>query len=186
MIKINLVPSKEKKRQQEYILMLVGAVIALFLAAVLFWFYMQRVETKRDLNVQIKKVDDESKSYQDKIAEVMTFQDTEAKLEATNKNIKDIQLAQKKVIYTLDQAAISLPNGVWLTMVSQGSDPSSFVIDGYSFSLPEVKSYYETLTKIPGLSKDATLELKNVTAAVGNNKQIVQFEIATKATDVEQ
>jgi cell division protein FtsL len=70
MIKINLVPLKEKKKQQEYIFILAGVAIAVVLASGMFWIYIQKIQTKRDLNIQIKKVEDESKGYEEKIAEV--------------------------------------------------------------------------------------------------------------------
>jgi type IV pilus assembly protein PilN len=186
MIKINLVPLKEKKRQQEYVFMLIGAVVVVVLASGMFWFYIQKVQVKRDLNVRIKKVEEESKGYEEKIAEVTAFQDTEAKLEAANKNIKDVQTAQKRVLFVLDQVAINLPDGVWLTFFGQAEkDPASFVMDGYSFSLGAIKEYYDTLSKTQGLAKDTSLEIKSVAASAGNNKQIVQFEITTKATDTD-
>ncbi len=187
MIKINLVPLKEKKRQQEYVFLLMGVAVSVVLASGMFWFYIQKIQTKRDLNVQIKKVDEESKGYEEKIAEVAAFQDVEAKLETAKKSIKDVQLAQKRVVYFLDQVALNLPDGVWLIAINQGDekDGTGFIIDGYSFSLSSIKSYYDVLTRVPGLSKDATLEIKNMATAIGNNKQIIQFEIVTKATDTD-
>lgn len=185
MIKINLVPLKEKKKQQEYIFILVGGLIVVVLAAGMFWFYIQKIQIKRNLNVKIKKVEDESKGYAEKIAEIEAFQQTEAKLDEANKNINDVQLVQKKVIFVLDQIALNLPDGIWINGITEGSgkDPSSFAVDGYSFSLNAVKDYFNTLTKTEGLAKDATLEIKNISALVGHNKQIVQFEIITKAMD---
>ena len=185
MIKINLVPLKEKKKQQEYIFILMGVVISIVLASGMFWVYIQKIQTKRDLNVQIKKVEDESKSYEEKIAEMNAFEETQKKLDAANKNIKDIQTVQKKVVFVLDQLASNLPSGVWLTAITQGGnkDANSFIVDGCAFSLSSVKEYFAALIKTEGLSKDATLEIRNMMATIGNNKQIVQFEIITKAVD---
>ena len=183
MIKINLVPLKEKKKQQEYIFILAGVAIAVVLASGMFWVYIQKIQAKRDLNIQIKKVEDESKSYEEKIAEVNAFEETQKRLDAANKNIKDVQTVQKKVVFVLDQLAINLPNGVWLTAVTQQNDAGSFLVAGCAFSLSSVKEYYNTLIKTEGLSKDASLEIKNISAAIGNNKQIIQFEIVTKALD---
>jgi type IV pilus assembly protein PilN len=194
MIKINLVPLKEKKKQQEYIFVLLGAVITIFLASGMFWIYIQKIQAKRDLNVQIKRVEDESKGYQDRIAEITAFQDTETRLDAANKNINDIQLVQKKVVFVLDQLANNLPDGVWITSITQGAkkDADSFVVDGCAFTLDGVKEYFDGLVKTQGLSKDATLEIKSIVGAnlqvlgnstVGKNRQIIQFEITTKAVD---
>jgi Tfp pilus assembly protein PilN len=193
MIKINLVPLKEKKKQQEYIFVLLGAVIAIVLATGMFWIYIQKIQTKRNVNVQIKKVEDESKGYEEKIAEITAFQDTEKRLDAANKNINDVQLVQKKVVFILDQLANNLPDDVWLTSINQNGkkDADSFVVDGCAFTLNDVKEYFDSLAKTQGLSKDATLVIKSVVGAVqagnstvGKNKQIIQFEIITKTVDV--
>ena len=195
MIKINLVPLKEKKKQQEYVFVLLGAIVTIFLASGMFWVYIQKIQAKRDLNVQIKRVEDESKGYEERIAEITAFQDTEKRLDAANKNINDVQLVQKKVVFALDQLANNLPDGVWLTSITQNGkkDADSFVVDGCAFTLNAVNEYFDGLVKTQGLSKDATLEIKSVVAGnvqmlgnstVGKNKEIIQFEIITKAVDV--
>jgi type IV pilus assembly protein PilN len=197
MIKINLVPLKEKKKQQEYIFVLLGAVITVFLASGMFWIYIQKIQAKRDLNIQIKRVEDESKGYEERIAEITAFQDTEKRLDAANKNINDVQLIQKKVVFVLDQLANNLPDGVWITSITQGAkkDADSFVVDGCAFTLNSVKEYFDGLVKTQGLSKDASVVIKSIVGGslpasgnltVGKNRQIVQFEITTKAVDVAQ
>lgn len=185
MIKINLVPLKEKKKQQEYIFILFGGLVAIVLASGMFWFYIQKIEAKRDLTVKIKKVEDESKGYEEKIAEVTTFEQTQATLDGVLKTIKDIQLVQRKSVFVLDQVALNLPNGISITAITQGvgKDPAAFAIDGFAFSLSAVKDYFNVLSKVDGLSRDASLELKNISASAAGNKQVIQFEIVTKATD---
>lgn len=193
MIKINLVPLKEKKKQQEYIFILLGAVIVVFLVSGMFWIYIQKIQAKRDLNVQIKRVEDESKGYEERIAEITAFQDTEKRLDAANKNINDVQLVQKKIVFVLDQLANNLPSGVWITSITQGGkkDADSFAVDGCAFTLNDVKEYFDGLVKTQGLSKDAAVVIKSLfggvsasgNSTVGKNRQIVQFEITTKAVD---
>ena len=99
------------------------------------------------------------------------------------------------MVFVLDQLANNLPNGVWLTAIAQGSnkDADNFIVDGCAFSLGEVNEYYNGLLKTSGLSKDASLEIKSIVSsgnitmagnsAVGKNKQIIIFEIITKAVD---
>src|SRR5258708_33082454 len=106
MIKINLVPLKEKKKQQEFIIIFFASIISAVLALGMFWIYIQRVQVKRDLNTQIKQVDDESKIYQEKITEVKDIQSKEANLEVLKKNIKGIQEVQRKVMAAADQLAV--------------------------------------------------------------------------------
>jgi Tfp pilus assembly protein PilN len=185
MIKVNLVPLKEKKKQQEFVIIFFVSIISAVLAFGMIWIYLQRVQVKRDLNAQIKQVDEESKAYQDKIAEIKDLQAKEANLESTKKNIKSIQEVQRKVIFALDQLAVNLPMGVWLTSIGQGADKDSnkFTVAGYSLSMPALRSYMTALQQNKGFLKDTTFDIKSVLASIGGNKQAIQFEMSIKVAD---
>jgi len=185
MIKINLVPLKEKKKQQEFIIIFFASVISAVLALGMFWVYIQRVQVKGDLNAQIKRVDDESKGYQEKINEVKDLQAKEANLETLKKNIKNIQEVQRKVVVAIDQLALNLPEGIWLTSIVEGTekDSNKFTIAGYAYSISNLKSYLSSLQKIGSLFKETSMDVKNITASVGVNKQMIQFEIITRVAD---
>lgn len=186
MIKINLVPVKEKKKRKEFLILFFVAVFFLVIALGMFWIYVQRIRVKSDLKREIGQIEEESKGYQEKINEIKDLENKEAGLEAFKKTIKGISGTQRNVIVGIDQLALALPAGVWLTSLSQGkgADSDKFVLAGYSFSQAGLRSYLETLQKPGGLLKDATLDVKNFSAAVGNNKQIQQFEITARVMEL--
>jgi hypothetical protein len=78
-----------------------------------------------------------------------------------------------------------LPTGIWYSGISQGkgADSNKFIVDGYAFSPYILKNYFSEIQKPGGLMKEPTLDLKNATAPVGNNKQVQQFEITIKVAD---
>lgn len=185
MIKINLIPVKEKKKRKEFMIVSFAIVIFVFIALGLFWIYVQRIKVKSDLNFQIKQIDEESKGYQEKINEVKELENKQASLEALKKTIKGISEVQRKVVVAIDQLAVNLPEGVWLTNIGQGltQDSNKFTVDGYAFTRSSLQNYYNALQKPGGSFRDSTLDIKNISASVGNNKQIIQFEIITKVAD---
>lgn len=185
MIKVNLIPLKEKKKQEEFVIVFFVSIFAAILALVMIWTYLQRVQVKRDLNAQIKQVDEESKAYQDKIAEIKDLQTKETNLEATKKNIKGVQEVQRKVLFVLDQLAANLPEGVWFNTITQGTDKDSnkFTVNGYSLSMPALQSYMTTLQQNKGFLKDTTFDIKSVLVTYGGNKQAIQFEMSIRVAD---
>jgi len=138
------------------------------------------------LKKEIARIEEESKGYSEKIAEMKELEKKEADLENFKKTIKGISEIQRKIIVGVDQLAMALPDGIWFTSFSQGkgTDSNKFVVNGYSFSISNLRSYFDAIQRSGGLLKDATLDVKEIGAAVGNNKRILQFEISAKVADL--
>jgi Tfp pilus assembly protein PilN len=185
MIKINLVPIKEKKKRKELLAFICIALVFAVLVLAMVWIYGKRLAVKNDLKKQIELVKEESKSYEEKIAEVKDLQNKEASLEAFKKTVKSITETQRKVVVAIDQLALILPDGVWFTGMTQGkgADANKFTVQGYAFTRLNLQDYFNALRKPNKFLKDVTFDIKNVSAAVGNNKQIHQFEISAKVAD---
>ncbi len=185
MIKINLVPVKEKKKRKEFLIGFLVVIVFAIIAMGLFWIYIQRVQVRSNLKSEISQIEEESKGYQDKINEVKDLQNKEASLDTFKKTIKSISETQRKIVVAFDQLALILPEGIWFTGINQGkgADTNKFIVDGYSFSLSALKKYFSDIQKPGGVMKEPTLDLKNVIAPVGLNKQVQQFEITIKVAD---
>ena|ERR1039457_190135 len=185
MIKINLVPVKEKKKRKEFLIGFFVVIVFVIIALGMFWIYIQRVQVRSNLKKEISQIEEESKGYADKIKEVNELKMKEESLEGFKKTVKSISETQRKVIVGIDQLALDLSNGVWFTSVTQGRDKDSnkFIVDGYAFSPSNIKSFFDTIQKPGGLLKEPTLDVKNFSAPIGNNKQIQQFEITAKVAE---
>jgi Tfp pilus assembly protein PilN len=184
MIKINLVPVKEKKRRKDFFayFCLGLAVVVVFL--IMAYIFAQRLSVANDLNKQIEDVKKESEGYQDKINEVKDLQTKEANVDTFKKTIKGISETQRKILVAIDQVALNLPDGVWLTNISQGqgNDTNKFTIQGYSFAETNLQLYVTNLQRPTGLLKEVTVDEKNSMAASGLNK-IHLFQIIFKILD---
>lgn len=184
-LKINLVPVKEKKKRKEILVVLCVAAVLLLVSLGMFWFYFNKQMTVRNLDKEIASIDEESKAYEEKIKEIKDLKAKEDSLDALKATIKGISEVQRKVIVAVDQAALNLPEGVWLTRISQGAgaDTNKFTLEGCSFTIAGLNNYLEALKKPGGKFKETTLEIRSITATVGNNKQVHQFVITTKVLD---
>jgi Tfp pilus assembly protein PilN len=183
MIKVNLLPVTEKKKRKQLIVIVFGVFVAVILLAILGWIYVGRLQVEKDLADQIKRVDQESQGYSDKIAEIKDLESKEASLDGFRKTLTGIYAVQKNVLFAFDQIASNLPNDIWITKVTQGQKPdeNKFIIDGYSFSNLSLQAYLNVLQKPGSGFSETVLDIKSISASVGNNKQIQQFEITTRA-----
>lgn len=181
MITINLVPVKERKKRKE--ILIIFSIASLFLVVVLImaYIYAQRLSVANNLSKQIAEVEKESEGYQDKINEVKELENKQTSVDAYKKTIKSISETQREILVAVDQIALNLPEGIWLTSILQGSG-NDFSIEGYSFSEEKVQNYALNLKRPTGLLKEVTIDEKNSMATVGKNK-IHQFQINFKVAD---
>lgn len=185
MITINLIPIKEKKRRKN---LMIGFGVAACISIVLMgmgWYLWGKIRTVRALEEEIKRVEEESKAYEDKIKEVKDLQAKEARLDSLKKTMAGIAETQRKMAVAVDQFALKLPDGVWLTALTQGdgADTNKFTVTGYAFTQAGLEAYYDGIRKPGGYLKDASLVIRNIAASVGQNRQIYQFEISARVKD---
>ena len=185
MIKINLIPIKEKKKQQEFVV-IVG--VALFFVAVamgMFLLYMQKRTVVNDLNRQIEEVKKESESYQDKINEIKDLQNKRDSLDAIKKTIQGISEIQRKVLAGVDQVAENIPDGIWITRIEQGrgNDSNKFIIQGLSVSGEVIDKYFSNLQRPGSLLKEVNFDEKNIAITYNTKFQLHQFEISFRVMD---
>lgn len=187
MIKINLVPVKEKKKRQEFFIIFCSVVLlALVLSGMLF-IYAKRKAVVNDINKQIVDVDKEAESYKKEEDEIDAFNAQKDGLEAIKKVMTGISEVQRKVLAAVDQLAITLPDGVWLTRIEEGrdKDANQFTIQGYAISVEKIKDYLSNLQRPGGLLKDAIFDEKNLASPLANNPTIKvhQFIISFRVAD---
>lgn len=186
MIKINLVPVKEKKKRQEFLIVF-GAValVAVVLSGMLL-IYAKRSAVVNDINKQITEVDKEAESYKKQEDEIDAFNAQKDSLEAIKKIITGISEVQRKVLAAVDQTALNLPDGVWLTRIEEGKDKDAnlFTVQGYAVSVPKIENYLSNLQRPGSLLKEVTYDEKNMAASIPNgNIKVHQFTISFRVAD---
>ncbi len=184
MIKINLVPVKEKKKRKEFFYIFWAVVFFISVGFSLFYIYVKKLAVVNDLNRQIEEVQKESAGYQDKINEIKDLQAKKDSLDAIKKTIQGISEIQRKVLAAVDQSAANLPDGVWLTRLAQssGNDANKFTLQGYATSMEQMKSYVSNLQRPGGLLKEVTFDEKTYSTSASNTI-LYQFEISFRVLD---
>jgi type IV pilus assembly protein PilN len=185
MIKINLVPVKEKKKRKELFIVFWVAILFIIIALGMTWIYVQRKAVETDLINQIAQVKEEAKKYEEKIREIKEVEENERKLEDFKKMVKGITETQRKVVAAIDQLALALPDGVWFKEITQGkeNDSNKFTIKGYAFSQVNLGNLMTKLQRNVGIFKEITLKIKSILTSVGSNRQIHEFEITVKVVE---
>ncbi len=146
MVKINLLPWREERRQQLtkefYVMLGISAGVALLLFALAFYFYNQSIEfqNKRNafLTAEIKKLDE-------KIAEIKELESKKAGLIARQQVIEELQASRTQMVHLFDELVKTIPNGVFLEKITQQGKVIS--LEGYSQSHSRVSDYMRKLEK---------------------------------------
>jgi Tfp pilus assembly protein PilN len=164
MIQINLLPIKEAKRRQQMFLVFYAGVSALMVLAVLGWFWWLQYQKVDELKQKIRKVEEESKGYEDKIREVKDLQAKEGALEGYRAAVISIYDDQKMVLSALDEIAVDVPSDIILDAIEQGRDKNekTFTIKGMSMTEAAIQTFVDRLNRPGGPLSKATVETINL------------------------
>jgi type IV pilus assembly protein PilN len=146
MVKINLLPWREERRQQLtqefYVMLGISAAVALLLFGLAFYFYNQSLEfqNKRNafLTTEITKLDAQ-------IAEIKELESKKAGLIARQQVIEELQASRTQMVHLFDELVKTIPNGVFLEKITQQGKVIS--VEGYSQSHSRVSDYMRKLDK---------------------------------------
>ncbi len=159
MVKINLLPWRDERRQQlnkEFLFILAsGAVLAVLGVAVTMWLYSQNIEfqSKRNafLKTEIAKLDRD-------IAEIRELEDKKAKLLSRKEVIEELQGKRTQMVHLFDELVKTIPNGVFLEKVKQQGN--TLTLEGYAQSHSRVSAYLRAIEKSRWLSKPEVQYIK--------------------------
>ncbi|MCX7544674.1 PilN domain-containing protein [Marinicella gelatinilytica] len=146
MVKINLLPWREERRQQLtkefYIMLGVSAGVALLLFALAFYFYNQSLEFQNKRNAFMTS---EIQVLDQKIAKIKELESKKAGLIARQQVIEELQASRTQMVHLFDELVKTIPNGVFLEKITQQGKTIS--LEGYSQSHSRVSDYMRKLDK---------------------------------------
>ena len=144
MVKINLLPWREERRQQLtkefFILLGVGVAIALAIVASVFWVYSNNIEFQESRNEKIRA---EISKLDEEIKEIETLERTRDRLLARKKVIEELQGNRTQMVHLFDELVKTIPNGVFLQNIKQNGQTIS--LEGYAQSHSRVSAYMREL-----------------------------------------
>jgi len=157
MVKINLLPWREERRQQLtkefYVLLGIGGVIAAAIVASILWVYSQNIEFQIKRNTRI---DDAVKVLDEKIKEIESLEKDRASLLARKRVIEELQANRTQMIHLFDELVKTIPNGVFIESIKQNGNVIS--LEGYAQSNSRVSAYMIRLKTSPWFKDPVNVE----------------------------
>ena len=161
MIRINLLPHREQKRQarqRQFVSLAIGlAVLALAVIGLVHVVIAARIENQNSRNAllrtEIAKLDEQIKEI-DKLRE-----QTQALL-ARKQIVETLQSNRTEAVHALDQLVRQLPDGLYLRSVKQNGAKVTLV--GYAQSNARVSTLMRNIESSPWLGSPELIEIKSV------------------------
>ncbi len=182
MIRINLLPHREEKRQAQKRQMgvIAGGIAILGVLSVLLGYTIIAgiIEYQKSNNEYLKgeigKLDKE-------IAEIKALKDKTQSLLARKKVVEDLQTDRSSSVHLLDQLVRQLPEGIYLKAIKQNG--KTVTIQGYAQSNARVSTLMRNLEESPWLESPNLVEVKAVTV---NNLRANEFTLTVKQSAPQQ
>jgi len=182
MIRINLLPHREEKRQAQKRQMgvIAGGVAILGILSVLLGYTIIAgiIEYQKGNNEYLKG---EIVKLDKDIADIKALKDKTQSLLARKKVVEDLQTDRSSSVHLLDQLVRQLPEGIYLKSIKQNG--KIVTIQGYAQSNARVSTLMRNLEESPWLESPNLIEVKAVTV---NNVRANEFTLTVKLSAPQQ
>ncbi len=140
MIRINLLPHRERKRLQQQQLFLGGLVLLIVVAALLYYgIYQIFAQRVADAQAQVDYLQQVTKELDQKIASVADLRKKRDALLAREKIITTLQDRRDLTVRIFNALAAITPKGVFLSKLEQTGD--NITVTGYAESNDQVAAF---------------------------------------------
>lgn len=181
MIRINLLPHRQLKREQRKKQMAVGAGIAVAIGLVIgllgHTYLSGRVDTQRMRNAYLSE---ETKKLDAQIEKIKAIKEQTADLMARKQVVEGLQTNRAESVHLIDQLVRQLPEGVWIKTVKQTGQVVNIV--GYAQTNGRISTLMRNLDSSEWLEKPELVEIKAVAL---NNNPISEFGMNVRVKRVQ-
>ena len=161
MVRINLLPHREQKRQarqRQFVSMAIGlAVLALAVVGLVHVGIAARIENQNGRNALLKT---EIAKLDEQIKEIDKLREQTQALLARKQIVETLQSNRTEAVHALDQLVRQLPDGVYLRSVKQNG--ARLTLIGYAQSNARVSTLMRNIESSPWLEKPELVEIKSV------------------------
>jgi type IV pilus assembly protein PilN len=120
MIRINLLPVKQKQRQYTVVYQLVvGGVIVMIMLAGCTIDHLLQLKTLHDKQAQVQKLDREIAELERLIGEVKQFEQKKAELQRKLDVINNLKNNKVGPVHLLEELSVNIPKKAWLTAIKE-------------------------------------------------------------------
>jgi type IV pilus assembly protein PilN len=184
MIKINLLPHREAKRQQQkkdfYSLLMLFGIVGVLIIILVGSFYSVQIAAQNEKNNFIKA---ENQELDKKIAEVATLKQEIDALKARQQAVEDLQGDRNQPVFMLSELIKLTPEGVYLKTLKQNGQRVELV--GVAQSSERVADFLKNLSDqtkplvSPWFHQPTLNEIKGVTMGQGRDaRRVAEFSMS--------
>jgi len=161
MVRINLLPHREQKRQarqRQFVSLAIGlAVLALAVIGLVHVVIAARIENQNSRNALLKT---EIAKLDEQIKEIDKLREQTQALLARKQIVETLQSNRTEAVHLLDQLVRQLPDGLYLRSVKQSGAKVTLV--GYAQSNARVSTLMRNIESSPWLTNPELVEIKSV------------------------
>jgi type IV pilus assembly protein PilN len=161
MVRINLLPHREQKRQarqRQFISLAIGlAVLGIAVVGLVHVVIAARIDNQASRN---KLLQDEIAKLDEQIKEIDKLREQTQALLARKQIVETLQANRTEAVHLLDQLVRQLPDGLYLKSVKQAGGKVTLV--GYAQSNARVSTLMRNIESSPWLTLPELVEIKSV------------------------
>ncbi|HSS70297.1 MAG TPA: PilN domain-containing protein [Casimicrobiaceae bacterium] len=161
MVRINLLPHREQKRQarqRQFVSLVVGlGVLGLAVVGLGHVVIAERIENQNSRNALLKG---EIAKLDEQIKEIDRLRDQTQALLARKQVVETLQANRTEAVHLLDQLVRQLPDGIYLRSVKQNG--TRVTLTGYAQSNARVSTLMRNIEGSPWLTQPELVEIKSV------------------------
>jgi type IV pilus assembly protein PilN len=183
MIRINLLPHREQKRQarqRQFVSLSFGLAI-LGLAVVLLGHVIlgAQIEGQESRNTLLKT---ENSKLDEQIKEIDKLREQTQALLARKQIVETLQSNRTEAVHLLDQMVRQLPDGIYLKSLKQSGAKVTLV--GYAQSNARVSTLMRNFEASPWLQLPELVEIKSVPSPVAKDLRVNEFTLNVQLKQV--
>ena len=161
MIRINLLPHREQKRQarqRQFVSLAIGlAILGLAVVLLVHVIFGAQIENQNSRNALLKT---EIGKLDEQIKEIDKLREQTQALLARKQIVETLQSNRTEAVHLLDQLVRQLPDGLYLRSVKQNGAKVTLV--GYAQSNARVSTLMRNIESSPWLGNPELVEIKSV------------------------
>ena len=174
MVRINLLPHREQRRQsrqRQFISLGIGlAILALAVVGLGHVIIAARIDNQNSRNALLKS---EIAKLDEQIKEIDRLRDQTQALLARKQVVETLQANRAEAVHLLDQLVRQLPDGLYLKSVKQVGARVTLV--GYAQSSARVSTLMRNIESSPWLTSPELIEIKSIAL---DRQKVNEFTLA--------
>lgn len=183
MIRINLLPHREEKRQarkkQFITLAAITAALAVALCGIIWYALDVRLDAEKQ---RVKYLEGETARLEKLIVEIAKIREETASLLSKKQVVESLQTDRSEAVHLFDQLLKQLPEGLYLHTVKQTGKKVEVI--GYAQSNARVSSFMRNIQSSPYIENPELVVIKAQTVAnVSANEFTLKFNLKASKTD---